>query len=58
MNVLIRVLQKNRTHGIYIHRERENEIYYTKLAHMTLESEKSNTLSSSGLRLKKADDVV
>ena len=58
INILISVLPRNRTHGIYIGKERKNEIYHEEFVHVTLEVEKSNALSSSGLRLKKAGDAV
>lgn len=43
---------------MYIGKERKNEIYHEEFVHVTLEAEKSNALSSSGLRLKKAGDAV
>ena len=39
-------------------REREKEIYYERLAHMTMEVEKFHHLPSASWRLRKASGVV
>lgn len=59
-SVLIRVLHRHRTNRTYIYRERERVVCYEKLAHMILESGKSQVQQdeSASWRSRRANGLV
>jgi hypothetical protein len=54
-NILVRVLERNKTNRVYI--ERKKQSYYKRLTDTIVEAEKSHNVQTSSWRLKKTGGI-